>query len=44
MERHEQRHDELTIDLGSVTAETKGNGLQGGDTVGQLQIAGLTDD
>lgn len=45
MERSEQRHDdELTIDLGSVTTETKGPGIQGNDLIGQLTVGGLSDD
>ncbi|MDO6415429.1 benenodin family lasso peptide [Sphingomonas sp. BIUV-7] len=33
--------DDVLIDLGSVTSETKGPGGVNGDTAGQLGIAGL---
>jgi hypothetical protein len=45
MERIEQRRDEeTTIDLGSVSDETKGVGFPGAETVGQMMIPGLSDD
>ena len=44
MERNEQLRDELIVDLGSVTSETKGPGIQDTDLVGQLTVGGLSDD
>lgn len=46
MERTDQRQDEnLMIDLGAVTTETKGGGTQNVDILGLEDIqAGLADD
>lgn len=44
MERANEQHDETVIDLGAVSAETKGTVGGQGDFAGLLQIEGLSDD
>lgn len=44
MNRFEQQDEDL-IDLGTVTAETKGGLIEGSDSIGPRQaVMGLTDD
>ena len=44
MDRFEDQHEDDLIELGSVTAETRGPPVGGKDTHGGIALMGLTND